>query len=379
MKNSTRLLLILLRLAIGWHLLFAGLAKFAPDYRGSEGYLLEASGPLAPFFHRLAGDRIVDQLTLTDLPADQDPTKVSMAARCPKAMADEWDGYVERFAEHYGLDEDQRKLADLSLQQHKDQFAVWILQGSRQVRKPSPYGPPLEIVQSTQERLAEYIARRDQVRAYQAGEFAAAMRTPFSSDRNRDLLADKAAVARLRGELSSDIDHQKALLRDDLRQILTTQQEEHGPLPEPVRVSWKYMSRLDWIDFLVRWGLTLSGAGLLLGLLTRTACVVGALLVASFLLAMPPLPSLPEIVRAEGYPFVNKNLIEVLALLALATTASGRWAGVDALLYWLNPWRCKEAAPAPQALKARPVAGHAAVPADRPQSPEPIHASTQVE
>jgi hypothetical protein len=47
---------------------------------------------------------------------------------------------------------------------------------------------------------------------------------------------------------------------------------------------------------------------------------------------MPPWPGLPDNPRAEGhYLYINKNLIEMLALLALATTRSGRWAGLDAL------------------------------------------------
>jgi hypothetical protein len=42
----------------------------------------------------------------------------------------------------------------------------------------------------------------------------------------------------------------------------------------------------------------------------------------------------------EGhYYFVNKNLIEMLALLVLATTRSGCWLGLDGLLHRLNPWR----------------------------------------
>jgi uncharacterized membrane protein YphA (DoxX/SURF4 family) len=382
MNSATRILLVLLRLAIGWHLLFAGLAKFGPDYHGSEGYLLEASGPLAPYFHRLAGDRVVDQLTLAALPAGQDPTKVPPGVRCPRALADEWDGYLERFAEHHGLDDRQKDVARVKLEQHKGQVVDWILQGSRQVRRPSPYGPPVEVVQTTRERLAEYVAARDRVRAYQATEFAVAMRTPFAPDKNRELMADKAAVARLRGELRQDIDHQTTLMKDDLREVLTPEQEERGPLPEPVRVDWKYMSRLDWIDFLVRWGLTITGCCLLLGLFSRTACVVGALLIGSFLAAMPPLPGLPEAVRAEGYPFVNKNLVEVLALLTLATTTSGRWAGLDALLYWLNPWRRKAAAPA-SAGPVRRVPERGPLPTDRTHvpgaTPEPAHASARKE
>ena len=99
-------------------------------------------------------------------------------------------------------------------------------------------------------------------------------------------------------------------------------------------------TNLDRINFVTRWGLTLVGACLLLGLFTRTSCVVAAGFLLMFYLAMPALPWLPANPRAEGhYLFINKNIIEMLALLTLATTASGRWAGLDGLIYALNPWR----------------------------------------
>jgi hypothetical protein len=67
---------------------------------------------------------------------------------------------------------------------------------------------------------------------------------------------------------------------------------------------------------------------------------VGAYLLFMFFLAMPPLPGWPESPRAEGhYLFINKNVIEMLALLTLATTRSGRWAGLDGLLQFLRPRR----------------------------------------
>jgi uncharacterized membrane protein YphA (DoxX/SURF4 family) len=339
MNNSTRLLLVLLRLAIGWHLLFAGLTKFGPDYRGSEGYLLESSGPLAGLFHNLVGDRVVSQLTVEQLPPNQDPATTPLSARLPAALAAEWDGYLERFSDHYRLTPQQQELAHVRLQQYKDRTATWILQGSKLVRKPSPAGPPLEVNQTTQERLRDYLAQRDALRKYQVGEFSWAMRTPFSSDKNRELMAQKAAVARLRSELIADLDLKTAEYKEALRELLTAEQVDKGPIPAPVRIGFKYMSRQDWIDFVVRWGLTITGGCLLLGLFSRTACVVAALLVLSFFAAMPPLPGLPEVVRAEGFPYVNKNLIEILALLTLATTHSGKWGGVDGLLYWLNPWR----------------------------------------
>jgi uncharacterized membrane protein YphA (DoxX/SURF4 family) len=102
---------------------------------------------------------------------------------------------------------------------------------------------------------------------------------------------------------------------------------------------WWEQGRLGWIDALTRYGLTAVGACLLLGLFTRSACVAGAAFLLLFYLAMPALPWLPESPRAEGhYVFINKNIIEMLSLLTLATTRSGCWAGLDGLLYCLAPW-----------------------------------------
>jgi uncharacterized membrane protein YphA (DoxX/SURF4 family) len=76
------------------------------------------------------------------------------------------------------------------------------------------------------------------------------------------------------------------------------------------------------------------GAGLLLGLLTRTNCLLAAGFLALTYGCTPPFPWLPVPPNNEGYyAYVNKNLVEMLALLALATTASGRWFGLDALLH----------------------------------------------
>jgi len=124
-------------------------------------------------------------------------------------------------------------------------------------------------------------------------------------------------------------------------------------LPLAYYTSW---SRLDWADFLVTYGLLAVGALLILGFLTRTACLVGALFLFSFYLAMPPLPWLDPSPRAEGhYLYVNKNIIEMLALLALATTRSGRWLGLDGLLQLLRPssWRPSDTLQRPASVFAQ--------------------------
>ena len=107
----------------------------------------------------------------------------------------------------------------------------------------------------------------------------------------------------------------------------------------------KTWTLLDWSDAIVKYGLVIVGGCLLAGFLTRTACLAGAGFLLMFFLAMPPLPGWPENPRTEGhYLYINKNIIEMFALLALATLRTGRWAGIDGLLQLFRPARWRGAA-----------------------------------
>jgi len=69
---------------------------------------------------------------------------------------------------------------------------------------------------------------------------------------------------------------------------------------------------------------------MLIGLCTRCACVAAALFLLMTYLNAPAFPWLPTAPMNEGnYAFVNKNIVEFLALLMIATTKSGYWFGVD--------------------------------------------------
>ena len=76
-------------------------------------------------------------------------------------------------------------------------------------------------------------------------------------------------------------------------------------------------------------GLTVLGGLLVVGLCTRFAALSAAFMVFGFFMAMPPFPGVPEAPGPEHSFIVNKNLIEVLALLALAYVPSGQWFGLD--------------------------------------------------
>jgi len=86
---------------------------------------------------------------------------------------------------------------------------------------------------------------------------------------------------------------------------------------------------LDWVDFLNIWGLIAIGGGLMLGLCTRAAGLAGAALLLLYYLAHPPLIGMEAGASAEGsYLVVNKNLVEMAALLLLVIVPQSGFGGV---------------------------------------------------
>jgi uncharacterized membrane protein YphA (DoxX/SURF4 family) len=114
---------------------------------------------------------------------------------------------------------------------------------------------------------------------------------------------------------------------------------------------------LKAVDFLNIWGLILIGLALMLGLSTRAASLAGALLLGLYYVCNPPFIGLNFGLPTEGnYLIVDKNLVELLALLLLAAFPAARLPGLDAMLFRRSlPQRV--AAPAePAALEAPPLA-----------------------
>ena len=88
--------------------------------------------------------------------------------------------------------------------------------------------------------------------------------------------------------------------------------------------------RLAVVDRLNEWGLTLIGTALILGLFSRTATLLGIVLLALYYLGSPPWPGLASVGPAEGaYLIVNKTLIEIAVLVVLWLFPTGRQVGFD--------------------------------------------------
>ena len=90
---------------------------------------------------------------------------------------------------------------------------------------------------------------------------------------------------------------------------------------------------LNTIDFLNVWGLIAIGFGLILGLLTPIALSGGILLLSMYYLSHPPFVGLKYALPMEGsYLFVNKTLIELVALIVLLSFPTGKYIGIDRLI-----------------------------------------------
>ncbi len=86
------------------------------------------------------------------------------------------------------------------------------------------------------------------------------------------------------------------------------------------------------VDTANAYGLTLIGIALILGLFTRLAAWGGVTLLLMYYIAYPPFGGYSYGFPSEGsYLIVNKNMIELFALILLALTNAGIYYGIDGL------------------------------------------------
>ena len=141
----------------------------------------------------------------------------------------------------------------------------------------------------------------------------------------RDWIANKSAE--LRGQLGG-------WLRD-LKELASDYQSDLHALADPEQLRRGNLALSDpgamWVDFVVKYLILGVGMCLILGLFTRGAAVAGALFLFSVISAQPP-----WVYGAEEtfYPTA-----EMLALLVLAATGAGRFAGLDFFIHSLR-MRC---------------------------------------
>lgn len=87
---------------------------------------------------------------------------------------------------------------------------------------------------------------------------------------------------------------------------------------------------LRYIDILNEWGLVIIGLSLMTGLLSRWGCIAGMALLFMYYISNPPFIGITDTSVSEGnYLIVNKNLIELFALLVLLLFPTSHIFGLD--------------------------------------------------
>jgi len=121
--------------------------------------------------------------------------------------------------------------------------------------------------------------------------------------------------------------------------------QARGPFAELFKGLAANPNQLANADLVTMWGLTLVGLLLVLGLFTRLASLGGIAFILMFYFANPPFVGYFYALPTEGsYLIVNKNLVELCALVVILVTGSGRFAGLDRIVHGLLGRRLRLAA-----------------------------------
>ena len=317
----TQLLLVLLRFAIGWHLLYEGLYKLntysTNDPWSAAVYLQNSEGPLSEsfrgfveasdpgnIFERQAIARRWRKLSqgLKQLEQDGEGRGVpaedhlqSVRARLQEELLLQvnrlWQNDLRDFKWSYRLEVEQRESVLGELSYAKQRLRKDLIEGQDQAARQA---------------FDHYV--RD-------------CTLPAGSSLTRrevQKMTDNLAVVQKLVIQSTAVYHKQ------LAGLLSPAQLQQQT---PAMVG--AIGRVNWV---VMGGLIGCGACLILGLFGRLAALGAATMLLLFYLAMPPLPGLTaSAVGGAHYLYVNNNLIEAMAALVLASTPSSRWIGLDAV------------------------------------------------
>lgn len=307
------LMLVVLRVAIGWHFLYAGIDKLTSPNFSAANYLAQAKGPLAEQFHELVPD-FDGRARFGAFEIKVGDEKVPAAERREKALklavvqnTAAWDDLLRSYVDHYDLTDEQAKQARQAVERRRAELSDWL---DGKVGDFEDYFHDLK--------------RLEKARTAKDAE------VPYQQKRVWE------AQTKLRGQLSSwgaEIDRIAGELRNDLRLQLTPEQARRGAVT-PGIADWK-----AWLtqDNVVTYSNLAIGACLIAGLFTRLSALGGALFLLPIVLAQPDWPGLyPPPPPAAGRTFfIGKEAIEMIALFALATLPVGRWGGLDFFIYHL--------------------------------------------
>ena len=202
------------------------------------------------------------------------------------------------------------------------------------------YEPAMRTTPAAEESVEQDSIRYGEIQVYRdlLDEYRDAINGPDVAYRDQHASKIWEKVQAKRAELVGPIQSMDQELRSAAQGLLTRDQLARGALPPLKTPLWAASTQ-------AMWGLIILGSLLLLGFLTRIAALGGAVMLTMFYLVWPPWPGVPDAPGPEHSLIVDKNLIEVMALLSIAALPTGTWFGIDGMFSRLwRRWRVRRAA-----------------------------------
>jgi uncharacterized membrane protein YphA (DoxX/SURF4 family) len=311
---------VVLRLSLGCHFLYEGVWKIKnADTFTAEPFLTEAKGPAAPLFYAMIDDVDGTRRLTCDVDDEGNPKrdKGKYTVRAERTTG-AWDKMTENVIAQYQLDQQQTAQAKKFLEAHKAALNEYLA-----------------------DHADEIAGHFQSLKRFQEEQKAPGNDAPYYRKRVWDRQQE------LRREVNGwlkTIDGMGEQLKRSLWTSLSDEQKGGKFLP----ASW---NPFEWtrgrqISFAVTYSLTAIGLCLMLGLFTRLAALGGAAFMLFVILTQPSWPMIyPPAPAVVGHALiVNKDFVEMVALLLVATSAAGRWGGLDFFVHHLivRPWMSRK-------------------------------------
>jgi uncharacterized membrane protein YphA (DoxX/SURF4 family) len=307
------LALVLLRLVIGWHFFREGTQKVVYEPHSgqlrmtfsADGFLANAKGPLAGWYRsHVPDDHGWRHLLAT--PRQNAPGKddISPYGQWAERIEADWRNVVDSVKALPALSDEQKLRADEILEKWHKALTDYL--------------------KAESQAITEYRHELWRLANWRKSPESGAL--PFVNER---IATKETESAKTPATWVSQVQQFDAELRNDLRGLLTQEQQKlaltTAGMDDALRDRREH--RLEFTNIFVAILTITVGVCLLLGFFTRTASILGAVFLLGVILAQPPW--LPD--TAETMP----QVIEFTALLVLAGTGAGRWAGLDFFTYAL--------------------------------------------
>ncbi len=293
--------LLLLRLALGVHFFSEGVEKLSGF--SSEGFLLAAKGPMAITYQSFASGEHDWRKLLAEprkLPAEDG------AAPAHKPWSDrvkaDWETMRDDFVKQGKLDEAAAERAEATVKTSIARLDAYLT--------------------GQEDAIAEY--RHELWKLAELKQDPAAGELPYVNDRIADATGSTRNTPK---PWVSEVATIEADMAGELAVIVPPTAATAAALDPP--------TPLDSVNTVVTWTVLSVGAMLFLGLATPVAAIVAALFLLSVMASQPP-----WVAGAES-SFFYYQLVEVAALVAVAATGAGKWAGLDGVFRSLCAGCCR--------------------------------------